>query len=445
VAKGYKQRYGIDYEDTFSPVVKAATIHLVLSLAVSKGWTLRQLDVQNAFLHGLFEEEVYMKQPPGFEDKKKPHYVCKLDKALYRLKQAPRAWYSRLSGKLQSLGFIPSKSDTSLFYYNKGKHTIYMLVYVDDIIIASSSDELVNALLKDLEKDFAIKDLGVLHYFLGIEVKRSNDELLLTQERYAKDVLQRVGMEACKPISTPLSSTERLSLHEGDKLGPADSTRYRSIVGALQYLTLTRPDIAFAVNKVCQFLHSPTTVHWAAVKRILRYMKDTLQLGLRFRKSRSNLVSAFTDADWAGCPDDRRSTGGFAVFFGSNLVSWCARKQATVSRSSTEAEYKAIANATAEIMWVHKLLDELGIPHPKAACLWCDNIGAKYLSENPVFHARTKHIEIDYHFVREQVAWKQLDIRFINSADQVADGFTKPLGVRQLHFFRRNLNLVTQL
>jgi histone deacetylase 1/2 len=320
-----------------------------------------------------------------------------------------------------------------------------MLVYVDDIIIASSSDELVNALLKDLEKDFAIKDLGALHYFLGIEVKRSNDELLLTQERYAKDVLQRVGMEACKPISTPLSSTERLSLHEGDKLGPADSTRYRSIVGALQYLTLTRPDIAFAVNKVCQFLHSPTTVHWAAVKRILRYMKDTLQLGLRFRKSRSNLVSAFTDADWAGCPDDRRSTGGFAVFFGSNLVSWCARKQATVSRSSTEAEYKAIANATAEIMWVHKLLDELGIPHPKAACLWCDNIGAKYLSENPVFHARTKHIEIDYHFVREQVAWKQLDIRFINSADQVADGFTKPLGVRQLHFFRRNLNLVTQL
>jgi hypothetical protein len=244
-----------------------------------------------------------------------------------------------------------------------------MLVYVDDIIIANSSYELVNALLKDPEKDFAIKDLGALHYFLGIEVKRSNGELLLTQGRYAKDVLQRVGMEACKPIGTPLSTTERLSLHEGDKLGAVDSKRYKSIVGALQCLTLTRPDIAFAVNKVCQFLHSPTTVHWAAVKRILRYMKDTLQLGFRLRKSRSNLVSTFTDADWAGCPDDRRSTGGFAVFFGSNLVSWCAHKQATVSRSSMEAEYKAMANATTEIMWVHKLLDELGVPHPKAACL----------------------------------------------------------------------------
>jgi histone deacetylase 1/2 len=300
-------------------------------------------------------------------------------------------------------------------------------------------------LLKDLEKDFAIKDLGALHYFLGIEVKRSKGELLLTQERYAKDILQRVGMEACKPIGTPLSTTERLSISDGDRLRPNDSTKYRSIVGDLQYLTLTRPDISFSVNKVCQFLHSPTTTHWAAVKRILRYLKSTLQLGLRIRKSRSNLVSAFTDADWAGCPDDRRSTGGFAVFFGSNLISWCARKQATVSRSSTEAEYKAMANATTEIMWVHKLLDELGVSHPKAACLWCDNIGAKYLSENPVFHARTKHIEIDYHFVREQVAWKHLDIRFINSEDQVADGFTKPLGVRQLNLFKHNLNLVAQL
>lgn len=213
-----------------------------------------------------------------------------------------------------------------------------------------------------------------------------------------------------------------MSLAEGTALGAKDSTQYRSIVGALQYLTLTRPDILFAVNKVCQFLHAPTISHWAAVKRILRYVQGTLKLGLRVRRSKSMMVSAFSDADWAGCVDDRRSTGGFAVFLGSNLISWNAKKQATVSRSSTEAEYKALADATAEMMWVQKLLAELKVPHPPAARLWCDNIGATYLTANPVFHARTKHIEIDFHFVRERVAQGLLEVRFVNSEDQLADG-----------------------
>jgi histone deacetylase 1/2 len=164
--------------------------------------------------------------------------------------------------------------------------------------------------------------------------------------------------------------SEKLSVTSGHSLGPEDSTRYRSIVGALQYLTLTRPDVSFSVNKVCQFLYSPTTVHWEAVKRILRYLKGTLSLGLRIGKSKTILVSAFSDADWAGCPDDRRSTGGFAIYLGANLISWSARKRATISRSSTEAEYKSMENAMAEIMWVRKLLDELGVPHPMASCLW---------------------------------------------------------------------------
>lgn len=249
-------------------------------------------------------------------------------------------------------------------------------------------------------------------------------------------------MNKCKAIDTPLSSIEKLSVTEGDPLGVEDATKYRSIVGALQYLTLTRPDISFSVNKVCQFLHAPTSVYWSAVKRILRYIQGTLKLGMKIIRSRSTMVSAFSDADWAGCPDDRRSTGGFAVFLGPNLISWCAKKQATMSRSSTEAEYKSLANATAEVMWIQKLLDELGIEHPRAARLWCDNIGATYLSANPVFHAHTKHIEIDFHFVRERVAQKLLDIRWIHTDDQLADGLTKPIVAAKISKFRSNLNLV---
>jgi histone deacetylase 1/2 len=399
--------------------------------------------VQNAFLHGVLEEEVYMHQPPGYVDGAHPNYVCKLDKALYGLKQAPRTRYARLCSKLVKLGFIPSKADTSLFYYNKGGHTLFVLVYVDDIIVASSSQSATKALLKDLQVEFALKDLGDLHYFLGIEVKRTEDGLVMSQQKYASDILLRAGMSNCKPINNPISSSKKLSVNDGDKLGPEDSSRYRSMVGALQYLTLTRPDICFAVNKVCRFLHAPTTVHWSTVKRILRYLRGSWNTGLKICKSQSMLVSAFSDADWAGCVDDRRSTGGFAVFLGRNLISWSARKQAIVSRSSTEAEYKALANATAELMWVQKLRQELGVPHPPAARLWCDNLGATYLTANPMFHARTKYIEIDFHFVREHVAQKLLDVRFIGSEDQLADGFTKPVVAGKIKKLCSNLNLVS--
>jgi histone deacetylase 1/2 len=238
-----------------------------------------------------------------------------------------------------------------------------------------------------------------------------------------------------------MSTSEKMSAFVGTPLGPADATNYRSVVGALQYLTLTRPDISFAVNKVCQYLHAPTEIHWSAVKRILRYVKANTKIGLSISRCKSLLVSGFLDADWAGSLDDRRSTGGFAIFLGSNLISWSARKQSTVSRSSTEAEYKAVANATAEIMWVQILLKEIGIHAPRYGKIWCDNLGAKYLSSNPVFHARTKHIEVDYHFVRERVTRGLLQIDFVPTGDQIADGFTKPITVRQLENFKYNLNL----
>jgi hypothetical protein len=362
------------------------------------------LDVQNAFLHGVLEEEVYMKQPPGFHVASHPEYVCKLDKALYGLKQAPRAWYSRLSAKLVQLGFHASKADTSLFMYHRAKVQMYLLIYVDDIIVVSSTDVAVKALLNDLRSEFALKDLGALNYFLGIEVKPSSDGIVLTQEKYTTDILRRVGMQDCKVMRTPLLADEKLSLSDGDLLTSDDATNYRSVVRALQYLTPTRPDISFFVNKVCQFLHVPTTAHWSVVKRILRYLHGTCDLGILIRRSSLFLLSAFFDADWAGNVDGMRSTGGFAIFLGPNLITWCARKQAIVSRSSTEAEYKALANATTEVIWVQSVLAELGINLPRSPCLWCDNLGSTYMTVNPRFHGRTKHIEIDFHFIRERVA-----------------------------------------
>ncbi|KAJ9549163.1 hypothetical protein OSB04_021706 [Centaurea solstitialis] len=438
VAQGFSQQPGLDFDDTFSPVVKPATIRTVLSISISRNWPIHQLDVKNAFLHGDLTETVYMRQPPGYVNSSFPEHVCRLRKALYGLKQAPRAWYHRFAVYLYSLGFLSSKTDTSLFTYHRGSDTIYLLLYVDDIILTASSPTLISMVISKLSSEFPMSDLGPLSFFLGIAASRSKSGLFLSQSAFAQEILARADMVSCNPCSTPADTKTKLAV-DGEPV--PDPTLYRSLAGALQYLTFTRPDIAYAVQQVCLFMHDPRIPHLNVLKRILRYLKGTLSHGLHIKASAVDRLVAYSDVDWAGCPTTRRSTSGFCVYLGDNLVSWSSKRQHVVSRSSAEAEYRGIANVVAETAWLRNLLLELCCPLSRATVVFCDNVSAMYLASNPVQHQRTKHVEIDLHFVRERVAIGHVRVLHVPSAYQYADIFTKGLPSSLFLDFRNSLNI----
>ncbi|XP_073357810.1 uncharacterized protein [Aegilops tauschii subsp. strangulata] len=393
VVRGFSQRPGVDFDETFSPVVKAATIRVVLSVAAAHNWPVHQMDVNNAFLHGHLTERVYCQQPVGFVDASHPDHVCLLDKSLYGLKQAPRAWFARFAAFVRTIGFCDCRSDPSLFVLHSGDGAAYLL-------------------------------LDARGFFLS-------------QRGYAEELLERANMVECKPVSTPVDTHSKLSATDGSPV--TDASEYRSLVGALQYLTMTRPDIAYAVQQCCLVMHDPRAAHLALVKRVLRYLRGTTDHGLHLHRSPSLDLVAYSDADWASCPDTRRSTSGYAVFLGDSLVSWSSKRQATVSRSSAEAEYRAVANAVAECCWLRQLLGELRIPLPKATVVFCDNISSVYMAANPVHHRRTKHIELDIHFVREKVALGEFRVLHVPIKQQFADVLTKGLPTPAFQDFRSSL------
>jgi hypothetical protein len=313
---------------------------------------------------------------------------------------------------------------------------IYLL-YVDDIVLTALSMPLLRHTITALQHEFSLKDLGPLHHFLGMHVQQSASGITLSQRQFMIEI-ERSGMSDCKPCTTPVDINPKLSA-DGDPV--SDSTEFRSLAGALQYLTFTRPDIAYAVQQVCLHMHDPREPHLAALKRILCYVRGTLPLGLHLSPSSQMELVVYSDADWAGCPDTRRSTSGYAVFLSANLVSWSSKRQNTVLRSSAEVEYRAVANAVAEVSWLRQSLAELHVPLPKTSLVYCDNISAIYMSSNPVQHQRTNHVEIDLHFVREKVALGIVRVLHVPTTSQFADIFTKGLPSALFTEFRTSLNV----
>lgn len=309
--------------------------------------------------------------------------------------------------------------------YLHGQDVMYLLLYVDDMLLTGSNDKLIQRLLEGLNREFRMNDMGGLQYFLGIQAHFHQQGIFLCQEKYAMELLVTAGMQDCSPIATTLP------LHPATVLGQdqpfSDASYFRCLAGKLQYITLTRPDLQFAVNFVCQKMHSPSVADFSNLKRILRYVKGTLQYGINLTGDTDFTIRAYSDSDWSRCKDTSRSTGGFCTFLGKNIISWSAKKHPTVSRSSTEAEYRTMSYAAEELKWLSCLLGEMGLSQTVPPELYCDNMSACYLTANPTQHNRTKHFDNDFHYVRERVALGALVVKKIPAADQIADIFTKSL------------------
>ena len=439
VAKGFKQKKGIDYDQTFSPVARMTTIRALLSVSAKEKLHLKQFDVSTAFLNGKLKEEIYMKQPDGFQDGTAK--VCKLQRSLYGLKQAPRCWNSCFEEILLGMGFIQSEADCCLFTREVNGKKILITLYVDDGLIAATDEQLANQFLKDLGDMLKITSKPA-SYYLGLEISRStNGSIQISQESYTKKILQRFGLSDCNPVSTPIemnNPTDQPGKVEDSKKFP-----YREAVGALTYLmTGTRPDIAYAVGVVSRKLENPTQADWLKVKRIFRYLRGTASLGIRYTTRGKAIIEGYSDADHGGDPQTGRSTTGVTCLFAGGTVSWLSQRQASVAISTTEAEIVAASEGARELVWLQRVFEQMttmdGIPTLKV-----DNEAAIKLAHNPEFHKRTKHIRVRHFFVRETVQEGLVDVQKTSSEEQLADLMTKAVPKPRLNRMRANLGMLS--
>ncbi|GJR18783.1 retrovirus-related pol polyprotein from transposon TNT 1-94 [Tanacetum coccineum] len=438
VAKGYAQKEGIDFEESFAPVARLEAVRLFIAYAAHKSFTVYQMDVKTTFLYGPLKEEVYVNQPDGFVDPYHPDKVYRLKKALYGLKQAPRAWYDELSNFLVSKGFSKGSIDPTLFITKHGEDILLVQIYVDDIIFGSTNPKLSKRFGKLMHNKFDMSMMGELKFFLGIQIHQSPRGIFINQAKYAQEILKKHGMTLCDSIGTPMA-TKHL---DADLSGtPVDQTKYRSMVGALMYLTASRPDIVHATCYCARYQAKPTEKHLTAVKRIFRYLKDSINMGLWYPKDTGFELTAFSDSDHAGCLDSRKSTSGGIQFLGGDkLVSWSSKKQDCTSMSSAEAEYVSLSACCAQVLWLRTQLTDYGFHFDKIP-MYCDSKAAIAISCNPVQHSRTKHIDVRYHFIKEQVEKGIVELFFVGTEYQLADLFTKALSEDRFKSLVRQLGM----
>jgi hypothetical protein len=346
---GYSQKEGIDYEETFTPVTRYTLIKTIIALAAKMKWKLHQMDIKTTFLNGVIEEEVYIEQPQGFEVEDKKSHVYKLKKSLYGLKQAPRAWCGRIDSFLTSLGFTKSKEDSNLYLKVMNDEPVILLLYVDDLFL-TGEENLITECKKRLALEFEMKDLGLMHYFLGLEVWQSPERIFLNQGKYAVEILKRFNMLECKPMNTPMEAKLKLLVNTSSEL--IDATLYRQIIGSLMYLMNTKLDICFVMNTLSQFLVEPRHIHLVAAKHVMRYLKGTLDYGLNYDRDHDFTLSGYTNLDWAGSIADRKSTSGCCFILGSAMILWQSRKQSSIVLSMAEAEYIAVCSTRCEAIWL---------------------------------------------------------------------------------------------
>lgn len=438
VAQGFSQRYGVDYDAVFAPVASQATLRILLTVAGYKKMAVRHLDVKSAYLHGKLQDEIYMQQPKGFVVPGKEKFVCRLKRSLYGLKQAARIWNTTISELLKGLGFDQSRSDPCLFIKRSpGGGFVYLMLHVDDMIVAGMTEKEIDAVEFELRKKITLSSLGEIGHFLGIRItKDKNGFYCLDQENYIKKVASRFGLEHAKGSSVPIDVGYFRS-REGSKELP-DNERYRSLAGALLYVAVnTRPDVAASVSLLCRRISQPTEVDWNELKRVVKYLMKTSNSKLRLCAERGKplRLSGYCDADWGGDTADRKSNTGYLFLLGEASVSWASRKQSSVSLSSMEAEYIAVSEACKELVWLRRMLDEMGAEQCGPTVLFEDNRSCMEFVEMERVSRRSKHIDTRMFYTKDMCEKGLVELRFCPSENMTADLLTKPLGpVKQKKF-----------